>query len=49
VNFYIVDGLNNANYPTDVVGYNTTKAMIHLAYKVPTTIYFGAKAPRGAR
>jgi hypothetical protein len=47
VNFYIVDGLNNANYPTGVVAYNTTKPMVHLVYRVPTTIYFGATAPRG--
>jgi len=48
VNFYIVDGLNNVNYPTGIVGYNTLKAMVHLAYNVPTTIYFGATAPRGS-
>ena len=48
LNLYIVDGVNNVNYPTGVVAYNTTKPMIHLAYRVPTTVYFGATAPWGS-
>jgi hypothetical protein len=43
--FYIVDGLNSAQYPTGVTAYNSTHDFIVLPVNVPVTIYFGANTP----
>jgi hypothetical protein len=43
--FYIVDGLNNAQYPTGVYAYNSTHDFVVLPVNTPVTIYFGANTP----
>lgn len=50
VSFYIVDALtlNGQGYPTGVVPYNSTKPFVHLAYRVPTLVYFGANTAKGS-
>jgi len=45
--FYIVDGLNNANYPTGIIGYNTTQNYVNLLVNTPLALYFSATAPLG--
>jgi hypothetical protein len=46
--FFIVDGLNNANYPTGVTAYNTTQKFVTISANSQATLYFSATNPLGS-